>query len=79
MRRSIFMALSASLTAKGISGGEDWKRRLGSLISEAHTVVFVLSPASTHSEICSWEVEEAARLAKRILPVLSRPLGIAGE
>jgi hypothetical protein len=63
---------------QGISGGEDWKRRLGSLISEADTVVFVLSPASTQSEICSWEVEEAARLAKRILPVQSRPLGIAG-
>src|SRR5262245_12704163 len=30
----------------GISGGEDWKRRLGNLISEADTVVFVLSPSS---------------------------------
>ena len=78
MRRSIFMALSASLTRQGISGGEDWKRRLGSLISEADTVVCVLAPISTHSEFCSWEVEEAARLAKRILPVPSRPLGIAG-
>ena len=45
----------------GISGGEDWKRRLGNLISEADTVVFVLSPSSARSEICAWEVEEAAR------------------
>src|SRR5258706_15208127 len=30
----------------GISGGEDWKRRLGNLIREADTVVFVLSPNS---------------------------------
>src|SRR5262245_28439668 len=58
----------------GISGGEDWKRRLGNLISEADTVVFVLSPASAHSDICAWEVEEAARLGKRILPVNCRPL-----
>ena len=58
----------------GISGGEDWKRRLGDLISEADTVVFVLSPSSAHSEICDWEVEEAARLNKRILPVNPRPL-----
>ena len=57
-----------------ISGGEDWKRRLGSLISEADTVVFVLSPSSARSEICDWEVEEAARLNKRILPVNCRPL-----
>ena len=58
----------------GISGGEDWKRRLGNLISEADTVVFVLSPTSARSEICAWEVEEAARLGKRILPVICRPL-----
>jgi len=41
----------------GISGGEDWKRRLGNLIREADTVVFVLSPTSARSEICAWEVE----------------------
>src|SRR5215813_14606666 len=51
---------------EGISGGEDWKRRLGNLISEADTVVFVLSPDSARSETCNWEVEEAARLNKRI-------------
>jgi hypothetical protein len=58
----------------GIAGGEDWKRRLGHLISEADTVVFVLSPDSARSEICDWEVEEAARLNKRILPIVCRPL-----
>ncbi len=57
-----------------ISGGEDWKRRLGNLITEADTVVFVLSPGSAPSPICGWEVEEAARLNKRILPVNCRPL-----
>src|SRR5262245_27677482 len=59
---------------EGISGGEDWKRRLGNLISEADTVVFVLSPDSARSETCNWEVEEAARLNKRILPANWRPL-----
>jgi TPR repeat protein len=58
----------------GISGGEDWKRQLGNLISEADTVVFVLSPTSAGSEVCAWEVEEATRLGKRILPVNGRPL-----
>jgi TPR repeat protein len=58
----------------GISGGEDWKRRLGNLIREADTVVFVLSPTSARSEICAWEVEEATRLNKRVLPVNCRPL-----
>jgi len=59
---------------EGISGGEKWKLRLGNMISEADTVVFVLSPTSARSEICAWEVEEAARLGKRILPVNCRPL-----
>jgi TIR domain/Sel1 repeat len=57
-----------------ISGGEDWKRRLGNLISEADTIVFVLSPSSARSPICDWEVEEAARLNKRILPINCQPL-----
>jgi hypothetical protein len=59
---------------KDISGGEDWKRRLGNLISEVDTVVFVLSPTSVRSEICTWEAEEAERLGKRILPANGQPL-----
>src|SRR3954451_18671325 len=62
------------LDRHGISGGEDWKSRLGNLIRDADTVVFVLSPSSARSEICAWEVGEAIRLNKRIIPVLSRPL-----
>jgi len=58
----------------GISGGEDWKRRLGNLISEADTVVFVLTPTSARSEICTWEAQESERLGKRILPVIQRSL-----
>jgi hypothetical protein len=65
---------STTLDRHGISGGEDWQGRLGALIRDADTVVFVLSPASAKSEICAWEVAEAVRLNKRILPVLPRSL-----
>ncbi len=61
----------------GIYGGEDWRKRLSRLILEAETIVFVLSPESTASEVCAWEVEEAGRLSKRILPVIALPLGQA--
>ncbi|NJM56128.1 MAG: toll/interleukin-1 receptor domain-containing protein [Verrucomicrobiae bacterium] len=61
----------------GISGGEAWQQRLGGLILEADTVVFVLSPSSARSEMCAWEVDEATRLGKRILPVLPYALGDA--
>ena len=63
-----------TLDRHGITAGEDWKRRLGNLIRNADTVVFVLSPSSARSKICAWEVGEAILLRKRIIPVLSRPL-----
>lgn len=58
----------------GIAGGEDFRSRLASLIREADTVVFVLSPASASSAMCAWEVEESSRLGKRIIPVVCQPL-----
>jgi WD40 repeat protein len=63
-----------TIDRRGISGGEDWKARLSLLISDADTVVFVLSPASARSEICAWEVAEAVRLGKRVIPVVCRAL-----
>src|SRR5262245_18632553 len=65
---------TTTIDRHGISGGEDWKRRLGNLIRDADTVVCVLSPTSATSDVCHWEVDEAVRLGKRILPVLCRPL-----
>jgi len=66
-----------AIDRQGISGGEDWRARLGGLIRDADTIVFVLSPSSVDSELCKWEVEEADRLGKRIIPVSCRPLGDA--
>jgi TIR domain len=66
-----------TIDRRGMSGGEDWKARLGALIRDADTVVFVLSPSSAQSDICVWEVGEAVQLGKRIIPVLCRMLGDA--
>ena len=44
------------------------------MIRDADTIVFVLSPASASSEVCNWEVSEAVRLGKRVIPVVCRPL-----
>jgi hypothetical protein len=63
-----------TLDREGISGAENWQQRLGAMIRDADTVVFVLSPSSAQSEICMWEVKEAVRLGKRILPVAGRAL-----
>jgi hypothetical protein len=68
---------SATIDRQGISAGEDWQTRLGALIRDSDTVIFVLSPSSARSKTCAWEVEEAVRLGKRILPVLCRSLADA--
>ena len=64
-----------TIDRESIIEGEDWKKRLGALIANADTIVFILSPDSAASSVCAWEVSEAQRLSKRILPVLVRPLG----
>lgn len=65
---------SCTIDRHSIAGGEAWQSRLGVLISEADTVLFVVSPASATSETCAWEVGEANRLGKRIIPVCCRSL-----
>ena len=57
-----------------IAAGEDWEARLGALIGESDTVVFVVSPESVKSERCVWEVERTRELSKRILPVVYKPV-----
>ena len=66
----IAAGFKAYLDLHDILPGEPWKERLGKLIESADTVVFALSPASVASEIVDWEVNEAERLAKRVLPVV---------
>lgn len=68
---------TTTIDRKGIHGAENWERRLGQLILESDTVVFVLTPASAMSPVCRWEVEQALELKKRIVPVLASPLGDA--
>src|SRR4029077_6392089 len=53
-----------------VDGAEICKKRLGRLILRSDVIVFVLSPDSARSKICEWEVEDAARRSKRIIPVL---------
>ncbi len=65
------------LDRKQIDGGGDFRDRLRVLVREADTIVFLLSPSSASSEMCRWEVDEAMRLGKRIIPVITRPLGDA--
>jgi len=53
---------------------DNWQHRLSQLIRDADAVVCVLPASSATSEVCRWELEEAARLAKPIVNVSCYPL-----
>ena len=53
-----------------IAAGEDWEARLGGLIAQSDTVVFVVSPEAVKSELCTWEVDRTIELSKRLLPIV---------
>jgi formylglycine-generating enzyme required for sulfatase activity len=55
-----------------IAAGEDWEARLGGLIRQADTVVFVISPEAVKSERCAWEVNTALAETKRVLPIVAK-------
>src|SRR5947199_9935121 len=70
------ISLGQELEARGIEvlrdvndtlPGEEWWRRLQSLIGAADAIVFVLSRRSAESKVCREEVAHGAALKKRIL------------
>jgi len=57
-----------------IEKSEPWWARITQLITEADTIVFVLSPGSIDSKICMDEVAFADKLNKRFVPIVARDL-----
>lgn len=53
-----------------IGVGEEWTIRLGEMIAQADTLIFVISLSSVASAICRWEMEEAQKQNKRVIPVV---------
>jgi hypothetical protein len=64
-----WVGFDPKLDRHAIVEGEDWKRRLGGLIADADTVVFVISPDSAGSDICKWEIDESGP------PIEAHPAG----
>jgi formylglycine-generating enzyme required for sulfatase activity len=60
-----------------VAAGEDWEARLGGLIAQSDTVVFVVTPEGVKSERCVWEVNRTLELSKRLLPVIYKPVAEA--
>lgn len=55
-----------------ILAGEPWQERLARLIETADAVIALVTPAALASQMCNWEINEAERQSKRLLPVIAR-------
>src|SRR5688572_20744097 len=82
-RRDLNFALdlAAELTKRGfvtltdrrdvsLGSSEEWISRLDYPVREADAIVFVISPSAVASEVSRAVLEEAARLGKRVIPVV---------
>lgn len=57
--------------------GEEWQPQLAGMIHQCDTIVWLASEASVTSRWCNWELGEAQRLSKRLIPVRIAPLAVA--
>ena len=55
---------------RDIPFGEEWKKELVDLIYQSEAVVVLLSRDSAQSEWVNWELDEAKRTGKKIIPVI---------
>ncbi|MEL6861203.1 MAG: TIR domain-containing protein [Pseudomonadota bacterium] len=58
------------LDVDDIEAATDWQERLSDMIRSVDTLVIVLTPGWIASEMCQWELEEAKRQNKRIIPLV---------
>jgi WD40 repeat protein len=63
------LGFEAYLDKQDILPGESWRTRIEGLILAADAVVFIISPSSIASEICSWEIRRALELKKSLTPL----------
>lgn len=66
--------IDAAVDRSEIAKGEEWWKRIEQLITEADTVLFVLSLASIASPVCQDEVDFAEKLRKRFVPIVAEDI-----
>lgn len=57
------------LDRRDLPYGAEWQKELADFIVDADAVVWLVTPASVDSSWCLWELGEATRLSKRLVPV----------
>lgn len=70
--------IEVDIDRRDLPYGEEWQAELAAFIHRADTIVWLVSEASAASSWCKWELGEAQRLSKRLLPVRIAPLAQEG-
>src|SRR5688572_10079391 len=50
-----------------------WKKQLSDAIKSSNVLVYCMTPESIASEWCQWELEQAVKSGKPVIPVLMQP------
>jgi WD40 repeat protein len=66
--------IDVRIDREDIEKSAEWWSRIRQLITEADTIIFVLSPDSVRSSTCQQEVAFAEGLKKRLIPIVVRDL-----
>lgn len=67
-------AIDVRIDRRALPYGEEWQLELAEAIREADAMLWLVSPASIASRWCAWELAEATRLSKRLVPVRIAPV-----
>lgn len=62
---------------EGIEPALEWRQEIQKGIEEADNFLFLISPDSIQSNVCGWEVEQAIKNGKRLIPVVVRDVRAA--
>jgi hypothetical protein len=62
--------VEAKIDTRDLPKLEDWRKELLGFISQADTIVFIVSQRSVASPMCAWEVEQVGKLSKRLAPIV---------
>lgn len=63
-----------TLDGRDVGSAEVWRPGITAALSDSEAVVFVLTDSSADAIECEWEIIEAQRLGKRVIPVMPEPL-----
>jgi len=70
---------SVWIDREDVPPASEWREELALGIQTTHTFVFVLSKGSVRSDYCRWELGEAVRLGKRLIPLVIEDVGNAPD